>query len=81
LDLPTAEKQAYACLASRFPYGVEITQARLHMVERCEEFLKAAGLTTYRVRYHGDTARIETTEGEMARFLEPDLRKELVAFF
>ena len=43
LELPTSEKQAYACLASRFPYGVEITQARLHMVERCEEYLKAAG--------------------------------------
>ncbi len=81
LGLPTWDKQAYACLASRFPYGVEITPERLRMVERCEEFLKAAGFTTYRVRYHGETARIETTEDELARFLDPSLRKEVVAFF
>jgi uncharacterized protein len=67
LGLPTWNKQAYACLASRFPYGVEITTERLAMVERCEEFLREGGFTTYRVRYHGETARIETAEEEMAR--------------
>ncbi len=81
LGLATWNKQAYACLASRFPYGVEITTERLAMVERCEEFLRAGGFTTYRVRYHGETARIETTEEEMARFLEPAFRRSLVAFF
>ena len=45
LGLPTWDKQAYACLASRFPYGVEITPERLRMVESCEEFLKGAGFT------------------------------------
>ena len=81
LGLATWNKQAYACLASRFPYGVEITAERLAMVERCEEFLKASGFTTYRVRYHGDTARIETTEQDMARFLEPAFRREVLDFF
>jgi pyridinium-3,5-biscarboxylic acid mononucleotide sulfurtransferase len=81
LGLPTWDKQAYACLASRFPYGVEITPERLRMVERCEEFLKEAGFTTYRVRYHGETARIETTEEALARFLEPSLRQKVVAYF
>ncbi len=81
LGLPTWNKQAYACLASRFPYGTEITPERLAMVESCEEFLRNAGFTTYRVRYHGDTARIEAAEGEMARFLEPPFRRSLVAFF
>ncbi|MCM2356869.1 MAG: ATP-dependent sacrificial sulfur transferase LarE [Geobacteraceae bacterium] len=81
LGLPTWNKQAYACLASRFPYGVEITPERLGMVERCEEFLRRAGFTTYRVRYHGDTARIEAAEGEMARFLEPLFRCSLLSFF
>lgn len=81
LGLPTWDKQAYACLASRFPYGVEITPERLRMVERCEEFLKEAGFTTYRVRYHGETARIETTEEALTRFLEPALRRSVVAFF
>lgn len=81
LGLPTWNKQAYACLASRFPYGVEITPERLKMVEVCEEFLREAGFATYRVRYHGETARIETAEGEMERFLEPAFRRNLVAFF
>jgi uncharacterized protein len=51
------------------------------MVESCEEFLREAGFATYRVRYHGDTARIEAAEEEMARFLEPAFRRSLVAFF
>jgi uncharacterized protein len=81
LGLPTWNKQPYACLASRFPYGVEITPARLRMVEACEEFLKEAGFGTYRVRFHHETARIELAEEEMARVLEPGLRRELVDFF
>jgi len=81
LGLPTWNKQAYACLASRFPYGVEITPERLRMVEKCEEFLREAGFTVYRVRYHGETARIETSEHELARFLEPSLRRAVTAFF
>jgi uncharacterized protein len=81
LGLPTWDKQAYACLASRFPYGVEITPERLRMVESCEEFLKGSGIRTYRVRYHGETARIEVAEEEMPRFLEPAFRKALLDFF
>jgi uncharacterized protein len=81
LGLPTWNKQAYACLASRFPYGTEITAERLSQVERCEEFLKGKGFVTYRVRYHGETARIETTDREMERFLDRSLRLETVAFF
>lgn len=81
LGLPTWDKQAYACLSSRFPYGIEITPERLRMVEACEEFLKGKGFRVYRVRYHQDTARIELAEEELARLLEPALREELVAFF
>ncbi|KAF0218461.1 MAG: hypothetical protein FD174_2922 [Geobacteraceae bacterium] len=81
LGLPTWDKQPYACLASRFPYGVEITPERLRMVEACEEFLKKAGFGTYRVRFHHETARIELAEGEMARVLEPAFRQSLVEFF
>jgi uncharacterized protein len=79
LGLPTWEKQAYACLASRFPYGTEITPERLGMVERCEEFLKELGFRVYRVRYHGDTARIEVGEDELGRFLAPEVRRQVTA--
>lgn len=81
LGLATWDKQPYACLASRFPYGVEIRPERLKMVEVCEEFLKGAGIRTYRVRYHGETARIEVGEEELARFMEPQLRRSVVIFF
>ena len=81
LGLPTWDRQPLACLASRFPYGTTITVAKLRQVEACETFLRAEGFTTFRVRYHGETARIETSEGEMARFLEPGFRKALIAFF
>jgi pyridinium-3,5-biscarboxylic acid mononucleotide sulfurtransferase len=76
--LPTAAKQPFACLASRFPYGTRITAARLHQVDHCESFLRAQGFGTFRVRFHDDTARIEVAATEMARLLEPALRQELV---
>jgi uncharacterized protein len=81
LGLPTWDKQPYACLASRFPYGMEITAARLGMIEQCEEFLKKEGFRTYRVRFHNETARIEVGGEEMPRLLDPVLRRSLVDFF
>ena len=81
LKLPTWDKQAYACLASRFPYGTEITEARLGQVERCEEFLKGEGFTVYRVRFHLESARIELSEAELPRMLEPALRGRVLEFF
>lgn len=77
--LPTADKQPFACLASRFPYGTPITAERLGQVERCEEFLRRNAFTTYRVRHHGDTARIELAAAELPRLLAGGLRGELVA--
>ena len=81
LGLPTWDKQAYACLSSRFPYGTEITPERLTMVETCEEFLKGEGVRVFRVRFHGETARIEVGEEEIARFIEPEFRRRVVSFF
>ncbi len=49
------------------------------MVEICEEFLREKGFRTYRVRFHGETARIELGEEEMPKLLEPVLRREIVA--
>lgn len=81
LDLPTWKKQPYACLASRFPYGVQITPERLSMIESCEEFLKGLGFLLYRVRYHHETARIELAEKDFGLLLQPEMRKTVVAFF
>ena len=81
LGLSTWNKQPFACLSSRFPYGTEITPERLRMVGDCEEFLKGEGFTTYRVRYHGETARIELGEEEMPRLLDAELRRKVAGFF
>jgi uncharacterized protein len=77
--LPTADKQPFACLASRFPYGTRITAERLRQVDQCETFLREHGFGTFRVRYHDDTARIEIAIAELPRLLDPQLRQALVA--
>ncbi len=81
LGLPTWDKQSFACLASRFPYGIEITADRLGRVEQCEEFLKREGFRAFRVRFHNETARIEVGGDEIPRLLDPVLRRTLVSHF
>ncbi len=81
LGLPTWEKQPFACLSSRFPYGTEITPERLARIDRCEAFLRRHDFRNYRVRFHGETARIEVAPEEIARFCETGLRQEVVQEF
>jgi len=57
--LPTADKPSYACLASRFPYGEKITADKLKRIDLAEAGLRALGFGQFRVRSHGDCARIE----------------------
>jgi pyridinium-3,5-biscarboxylic acid mononucleotide sulfurtransferase len=65
LTLPNWDKPSMACLASRFPYGQEITEAGLQSVASAEESLRRLGLRQFRVRAHGDVARVEVDPGEM----------------
>lgn len=81
LGLPTWDRQPLACLASRFPYGTAITGERLRQVEECETFLRAEGFTTFRVRYHGDIARIEVSPAELERLTSLPLRRKVVSSF
>lgn len=62
LALPTASKPANPCLATRFPYGTEITREGLEMVHRAEEYLRGLGILQLRVRHHGNLARIEVPQ-------------------
>lgn len=66
--LSTWDKPAMACLASRFPYGNEITRTKLGIVEKAELALFALGFKQVRVRHHGDIARIETAQDEIKKF-------------
>jgi pyridinium-3,5-biscarboxylic acid mononucleotide sulfurtransferase len=77
LGLRTWDKPAAACLASRVPYGTEVSVAVLSRVERAEAALHALGFRQVRVRHYGDTARIEVELSELARLLE--IRAEVVA--
>jgi uncharacterized protein len=65
LGLVTWDKPQLACLASRLPYGTSVTPERLAQVERAEEAVRALGLRAFRVRHHGDVARLEVAEGEL----------------
>jgi pyridinium-3,5-biscarboxylic acid mononucleotide sulfurtransferase len=65
--LPTWDRPASACLASRVPYGTEVTPERLALIERGEAALRALGFRQFRVRIHDNLARVEISPDEMPR--------------
>lgn len=77
--LPTWNKPSFACLASRFVYGENITDEKLLMVEKAEQLLLDLGFYTVRVRIHGRLARIETSPDEFTRLIEPENREKIVS--
>ena len=80
-QLPTWDKPAFACLSSRFPYGMRITRELLRQVDAAEQFLYDLGIRQFRVRHHGELARIELEPAEMSRFLRTDARQQVSAHF
>ncbi len=70
--LPTADKSSFACLATRVPHGQEVTLDRLGQIEAAEELLVAEGFRQYRVRHHGEIARIEVRPEDLPRLVEPE---------
>ncbi|MDR0391290.1 MAG: ATP-dependent sacrificial sulfur transferase LarE [Planctomycetaceae bacterium] len=82
LGLPTWNKQSFACLSSRFPYGEEISRERLTMIDLAEQYLLDAGFTQVRVRFHGNLARIETNDAGFELLLsEKKLREDIYKKF
>ena len=79
--LPTWDKPASPCLSSRIAYGVPVTIDRLSRVERGEEFLRAEGLREFRVRVHGELARLEISPEEMAAVLNVETAERFSKFF
>jgi pyridinium-3,5-biscarboxylic acid mononucleotide sulfurtransferase len=81
LNLPCWDKPAQPCLSSRFPYGEEITVAKLQRVGRAEIYLRSLGWQNLRVRSDGDTARIELPPEQIKDFvLKTDLNSVISAF-
>ncbi|MET0500467.1 MAG: ATP-dependent sacrificial sulfur transferase LarE [Candidatus Binatia bacterium] len=81
LDLPTWDKPSSPCLSSRFPYGTEISLERLNKVGACERFMQELGFREFRVRYHGDLARIEVAQAEFNHLTEQATRNAVVEKF
>jgi len=77
LGLKTHDKPAFSCLASRFPYGIEITREALSQVERAEDGLRELGFSELRVRAHQDVARIELPADQIARAAAPEMRDKI----
>ena len=71
--LPTWDRPASACLASRLPYGTEVTSERLGLVERGEAELRALGFRQFRVRLHDRLGSVEISPEEMPRALAPEM--------
>jgi pyridinium-3,5-biscarboxylic acid mononucleotide sulfurtransferase len=77
--LPTWDRPASACLASRLPYGTEVTPERLALVERAEAALRDLGFRQFRVRLHDKLARVEIAPEEMPRAMSPEMAASISA--
>ena len=76
--LPCWDLPASACLASRLPYGTEVTPERLEQVDRGENRLRELGLRQVRLRHHGEIARVEIHPSELADGLSAELMQRMV---
>jgi uncharacterized protein len=79
--LPTWDKPASPCLASRIAHGVPVTIARLGKVEKGEEFLRSEGFREFRVRVHGDLVRIEIARDELSLALDAEAAERFSQVF
>jgi uncharacterized protein len=79
--LATWDRPAAACLSSRIPYGTPVTIENVKTVEKGEEAIRALGFRQFRVRFHGDLARIEIAPEELPRALDSEMARALTAIF
>jgi uncharacterized protein len=77
--LPMWDRPASACLASRLPYGTEVTEERLSLVERGEAALRKLGFRHFRVRLHDKLGRVEVAPDELPRALKPEMVSAIAA--
>lgn len=81
MNLPTWNKPADACLATRIPFGAPITTDALGRIESAENLLRGMGMDGCRVRHHGQVARIETDVQNFRRLLDEPVRARIIAEF
>ena len=78
MGLPTWNKDALACLSSRFPYGEEITLEKLNMVDQMENLLAVLNFNNLRARHSKNTVKIEVHPDQVHRFFHDDIRKKII---
>ena len=78
--LPTWNKPSFACLASRFVYGETITEEKLSMIDKAEQRLLEMGFRQFRVRIHGNIARIEAEPDQIPRLVQPEISRPLTEY-
>jgi len=76
--LPTADQPASPCLASRIPYGLEVTEQRLRQIDQAETFLRSLGFVEFRVRHHDSIARIEVPPAQIGKIMAEPVRSKVV---
>lgn len=79
--LPTWDRPASACLASRIPYGTPVTIENVKKVETGEEAVRALGFRQFRVRFHGDLVRLEIAPEELERAMTLEMASRFAAIF
>jgi len=79
MNLPTWNKPSNSCLATRIPYGDEITLEKLKRIEQAEAFIHNLGIEQVRVRYYNKLAKIEVGEKDLLLLMEEDLREKIIA--
>jgi pyridinium-3,5-biscarboxylic acid mononucleotide sulfurtransferase len=79
--LSTWDRPAAACLSSRVPYGTPVTPQTIRTIEQGEEAIRALGFRQFRVRFHGELARIEIAKEELPRALTPETAQAFSAIF
>lgn len=77
LQLPTWQKPSFACLATRFSYGEELSKEQLAMLEKAEQKLFDLGFQQFRVRVHGKLARIEIAQEDFLKIMQPSIRQQI----
>jgi uncharacterized protein len=78
-ELPTWDRPASACLSSRVPYGTAVTPELLGKIDGAESVLRELGFRQFRVRVHGEMARIEIAPDELTRGFEPEIAKTIAS--
>ena len=77
-SLPTWDRPASPCMASRIPYGIPVTAETLNKIAQGEQYLHSLGIRELRLRHHGDIARIELDPEDMAKIITPEIRQDIV---